>query len=249
MTVQIIGESWGKKPGFDGITQSSLSSPRSLDEFDVNVISLNDHNLWRNDKNSHEYINSSNDLKSVASMVKNRTKSVVVYVMPQNFTFYYHKYTTGHQVGYYSQFPIKDDLDNIWRKIINEVLYPQISINPLSFENTRTIVGNQEYTADFYLNSPLRKKIFTKSKASEKATTILLYEKTLITTLNITTTRESLVNFIQELLSPKEKTPIPQWAREIQFGDDAEQHTIISNREETISNAQADCEVSWRMRK
>lgn len=244
MTVQIIGEGWGKKPGFDGVIQSPLSSPRSLDEFDVNIISLNDYVLWRNDKNSHEYINCSNDLKSVAGMVKNRTKSIVVYVMPQNFTFYYHKYIAGREEGYYRQFPIKDDLDKIWSKIINEVLYPPISTNALSFENTRSIIGNREYTADFYLNPLDCKKILTKSKASEKATTILLDKKTLITTLNITTNRESVVNFIQQLLSPKEKSPIPAWAHEIQFSDDAEQHTIISEREETISKAQADIEAA-----
>ncbi len=244
MTIQIIGEGWGKKPGFDGITQSPLSSPRSLDEFDYNIISLNDEKLWINNSNSFESVNSSNDLRSVSSMVKNRTKSIVVYVMPQNFIFYCHKYPLGNKIGYYRHLPIKDELTTVWNRIINDVLYPKISINALFFENTRTIIGSQEYTADFYFNYPGCKKIFTKSKASEKATTILLYEKTIVTTLNITTDRESLVNFIQQLLSPKEKTPIPEWAREIQFGDDAEQHTIISDREETIAKAQADIEAA-----
>lgn len=76
MTVQIIGEGWGHKSGFDGIVQSPLSSPRALDEFDINIISLNDEDLWKNDKDRHDFVNSSNHLASVSSMVKNRLKSI-----------------------------------------------------------------------------------------------------------------------------------------------------------------------------
>lgn len=188
MTIQVIGEGWGEKPGFIDITQSPLASPRSLDEFDINIISLNDEALWRSDTTRCNSVNSCNDLKSVANMVKNRKKSIVVYVMPQNFIFHYNKYSTGHHSGFHSHFPLKDLIASIWGEIINDVLYPQISNNILSFENTRTNVGKQLYTADFYFRStfPGEKKIYTKSILSEKITTISLNEKTVLTTLNIT---------------------------------------------------------------
>lgn len=80
MKVQIIGEGWGCKPGFGGIVQSPLSSPRALDEFDINIISLNDEELWKNNKDRTDFVNSSNHLASVSSMVENRLKSIVVYI-------------------------------------------------------------------------------------------------------------------------------------------------------------------------
>lgn len=241
MAVQIIGEGWGKRIGFDGITQSPLSLPHSLDEFDINIISLNDSNLWENNDDSYQYVNSSNDLKSIANMVKNRTKSIVVYVMPQNFTFYYRRISVGAN-RYYGHFPIKDKIDTIWGKIINEALYPKIGLNILSFENTRTIIGDQEYTADFYCNSYKGKNVLTKSKASEKATTILLGEKTFITTLDITQDYKLLINFIQQVVLPKEKAPVPEWVLKIQFWDDNKQKETILREKEVIEKAQADIE-------
>lgn len=246
MTIQIIGEGRGHKAGFAGITQSPLSCPRSLDEFDVNVISLNDEGMWKNDRNSCSSINSSNDLISVANMVKNRKKSIVVYVMPQNFILHYHKITAGNQPYYRERYPIKDNLENIWIDIISNVVYPNININILSFENTRTIVGDREYTADFYfqLNFPGERTVFTRSKASEKITTVSLSEKTVMTTLNITSNGESLINFIEQLFFKKEKSTIPKWALEIPFGDDSEQHAIISEKNAAIKQAQSDIECA-----
>lgn len=242
MTVQIIGEGWGKKPGFDGITQSPLSSPRSLDEFDFNIISLNDKELWRNDGDSIYSVNSSNDLHSIWDMVKNCSKCTIIYSLPQNYTFLYLKYSTGYK----KSLPIKDFLENAWARIMNTAVYPHITSKILSFEITRTFVGNKEYAADFYFDPGFseQRKVLTKSRLSDKPTTILLNGRAVITTLNITSDKDELINFIQQLFSSREKSPIPDWALEIQFSDDAEQHTIISDREETISKAQADIEAA-----
>lgn len=246
MTIQVIGEGWGEKPGFIDITQSPLAYPRSLDEFDINIISLNDEALWRSDTTRCNSVNSCNDLKSVANMVKNRKKSIVVYVMPQNFIFYYNKYTINHQSGYRCHFPIKDVIESIWKEIINDVLYPQISTNILSFENTRTSVGKQLYTADFYFQRtfPGERKIYTKSIASEKITTVSLNEKTVLTTLNITSDGDALINFIQQLFFPKEKSPVPEWALSIEFGDDNKQRELIAEKNAIIEQANADIECA-----
>lgn len=242
MKVQIIGEGWGCKPGFGGIVQSPLSSPRALDEFDINIISLNDEELWKNNKDRTDFVNSSNHLASVSSMVENRLKSIVVYVMPQNFTFYYCRLSSG----YSERFFIKDLLESVCRNIINEALYPKIHTGILLFENTRTIVGNQEYEAAFYFNQHLinAQKVITKSKLSEKITTILLSEKTVLTTLDVTTDRDALINFIQQLFFSKEKSPVPEWALPIEFGDDNKQRELIAEKNAIIEQANADIECA-----
>lgn len=243
MKIQIIGEGFEKKPGFNGITLSPLSAPRSLDEFDINVISLNSGELWEYDGADSTSINKINDFVSIQSMVKNRSKSRIIYAMPQNHVFYYAKMSNG----YYKHIPIKDRIRKIWELIIAKILYPQFGANVLQFENTRTTVGNQEYTADFYLrfsDSEPEKKVLTKSNSSEKVTTVLLDEKTVLTTLDITSSSESLKNFIQEVCFPKEKSPAPEWALAIQFGDDPEQRNIISEKEEEIKKAKADIECA-----
>lgn len=231
MNIQIIGKDWEDKSGFAGITLSPLSLPRSLDEFDVNVINLNTENLWRNKSQSRSTVDDINHLQSIFQMVKNCSKAKIVYVFPKNYLFLYHQ----HSMGYYSNFLLKDDLDCVKTNIFSQVVYPHMHYHSLLFENTRTEINGKTYEADFYFLEYLN--CITRSRASEKVTTIQLHDGIYATTLDITYSCTLLLNFLDFLFKEKETSTEPEWFSEIVFGDDSLQREIIFAKETEIANA------------
>lgn len=194
MTIQIIGSDWGKRTDFSGVVQSSLSSPRSLDEFDVNIIDLSCQNMWRNDDNSFSYVNESNDLLSIKQMVGNSEKTNIVYVLPKNYVFYYYIYSgKAHK-----SVMIKDHLDSIRKNILEAAITPHLIANSLYYEKTRTVIAGVEYEADLYLKNYA--EILTTSTLSNKVTTVSLHQRVLVTALDITKTYKKLINFVNFFL-------------------------------------------------
>ena len=108
MKVQLITN---KKCDFADVTVSTLSAPRSLDEFEINVIDLSDSKLWRCFTDSSVQIDAQNDLKSIQIMVERRTISKIVYALPQNTTFYYNGYKDRGQIQYFKNFFLKDRIN------------------------------------------------------------------------------------------------------------------------------------------
>ena len=51
--IQVIRRKVKSNTGKTKITYSSIDSPRALDDFDINIIDLNDEYLWRNSDNNH----------------------------------------------------------------------------------------------------------------------------------------------------------------------------------------------------
>ena len=231
MNIQIIGKDWENKSGFAEITLSPLSMPRSLDEFDINIIDLNTERLWRYKNQSYSTVDDINHLQSIFQMVKNSSKSKIIYVLPKNYTFLYHV----HSHGYYKSVLLKDELDNIKKHILSQIVYPNIFGHSLMFENTRTEISGKTYEADFYFSGT--SGCVTKSRASEKITTIILKDGIYATTLNITYSYTMLINFIDFLFKKKEITHEPDWFSAISFGDDSLQRDIISAKETEIENA------------
>ena len=232
MRIQLIGKGWGKRGNFEGIVQSPLASPRSLDEFDVNVIDLATPGLWENDGNNYREVNDSNDLRSIRQMVINSKKAAIVYVLPMNHYFCFYKGSKDYYNGLY----IKDDLQNITKGILAQVLPKPLREDILFYENTRTIIQGKEYEADLYFRDGLEAE--TVSNLSEKTTTIKLSKGILATTLNITASKQQLLNFVDYFYCDEEENDSPEWFDTIGFHDDTLQKEIISQREAEIERAQ-----------
>lgn len=231
MTIQIIGTDWEKRAGFSGITQSPLSNPRSLDEFEVNIIDLSCANLWYNDGDSYIRVNESNNLLSVQKMVTNCTKTAIVYVLPRSIRFQYN-FSYGK---YYNSVMIKDALENITKSIFSQVFTPQLPHDALLFENTRTEINGIQYEADFYFKNGMHAE--TKSKLSNKITAVALSDRVIATTLNITASKQGLLNFVDYFYADDEASEHPDWFSQISFYDDSLQRDIIQERENEIVRA------------
>ena len=89
MKIQLITNA---ELNYPNITVSKLSAPKSLDEFELNVIDLSYDDLWENDSDTYKCINSQNDLISIQTMVEKKSSAKIIYAFPQNVTFYYDLY-------------------------------------------------------------------------------------------------------------------------------------------------------------
>ena len=232
MKIQLIGKGWGKRVNFEGIVQSPLASPRALDEFDVNIIDLATPGLWENDEKHYSEVNDSNDLRSIRQMVINSKKAQIVYVLPMNHFFRFYKGTKEYFRGLY----IKDDLPSITKGILAQVLPKPLREDILFYENTRTIIQGKEYEADLYFRDGI--EAVTTSNLSEKITTIELSRGILATTLNIASSKDHLLNFVDYLFCDEDESDRPEWFDTIGFYDDSLQKEIISQREVEIERAQ-----------
>ncbi len=234
MTIQIIGQGWGGRAVFSGITQSPLSQPKSLDEFDVNIIDLSTESLWRYESSPFVTINSINDIVSIQQMIGNSKKTSIVIALPKNSTCqYYWSYSK-----YISSGKLKDYLPMLKTEVLRKLIPCDLEMGDLFFENTRTDVTGVEYEADFYMQGSGECRVITKSKLSDKITTIALTDKLYLTSLDIASSQKKAVNFVNSLLVPKHVTEKPVWLSDVAFHDDSLQKEIIREREAEIARAE-----------
>lgn len=235
MKIQIIGEKVNFETHRD-ITQSTFDAPRSLDEFDVNIIDLSNEKVWYNFGDNIRNVNRSNDFKSIQTMVRKKRLTKVVFVFPQNGKFYYNYGYSGYNAShesYLNSVVIKDRIGVIYDNIIEKMLPTGIlPIQPV-FEPTKTSITPNTYEADFYFegNYP----VLTKSNYSDKATTIHIPSNEIyLTTLNIMVSADMLLHFLYAMFGNKVKSDIPEWMSNIRFGDDEKQREIIRSSLEMI---------------
>lgn len=235
MKVQIINHS---KNIIEGIyTYSTLAVPRSLDEFDVNIIDLRESRIWYNNGSNANSIISIEDFKSLGTMVQNSNISAIVYVFPQDIDFNISSGTVSTRDGIVYQYKskrLKDVLNEI-QKFIIPCIVPGFSNQSLVYENTTSEYGLCTYSASFYFYNASDPVIL--SCGSKKATMIQHRERMWLTTLDILADNEKRDNFIYELFGLSEKQIRPSWMDCICFCDDEEQMAIISTNEEIIKNA------------
>ncbi|MGM9607269.1 MAG: hypothetical protein ACI3XJ_07170 [Oscillospiraceae bacterium] len=235
MKVQLIGKNF-KSKDYPQIVVSPMDAPRSLDEFDVNVIDLSSDDLWRNKQDSYICIDSQNDFNSIKTMVDRKLKSKIVYVMPQNVHFYYHAHIEQGGVKYWNNILLKDQILAIYQHVILKILPSGSKGTALIYENTRTTICSKTYEADFYFDTSA--PCLTKSNSSEKTTTIKLTTNDIYaTTLKISNSQESLLHFLLYLFGNKAEEA-PEWFSNIVFGDDCKQHEIINISRDEIKNAE-----------
>lgn len=89
--IQILTYS-GKNDEFigRGVEVNSIHDAKSLDDFEINIIDLNDKDMWKYHGMSPEYIESTADIKSMEAMIANSCKTEIVVLFPQNIMCKYH---------------------------------------------------------------------------------------------------------------------------------------------------------------
>lgn len=224
--VQLITYSGKEQRDKTKYTVSSINSPRSLDEFDVNIIDLSDPQMWKCDSDVTSVCNANKDLCSLKTMIINSKQTNIIIAIPQNSRFKY-KMVGGQ---YRLARELKDMIGGT-KNILEELYNGFLGIN-LNYENTTTTLCGEKIPAAFYING---RQGITYSDASNKATTIKL-EKIIVTTLYLSD-EKAIEALLKKLGFAEAKEPIPEWFSQIEAFDDMEQKNIISENEVIIEKA------------
>lgn len=73
----------------NGIKVNKIHDAESLDSFEINIISLQDSDMWVTSASGIGTINPINDLKSLSLMIRNSNKTSIVILLPQNIKYAY----------------------------------------------------------------------------------------------------------------------------------------------------------------
>ena len=232
MTIQIISNDRLSHFNNSGYVISPLRSPKSLDEFDLNIVDLSTESLWRNRSNNYSSINDISDYTSLRQMAERKTTSAVLFVYPQNQYFLYnHNAHIQHDYGYQKKKPIKDCLSSIV-DIISKALPFATYGFPIIYENTTTTLNGMTYNASFYFEDLFTQ--VTKSDRSNKTTTVNYNDLAFLTTLQILESPEKLTGFVETILPPAKHEEAPQWAKEIMVLNDVDLMRRIDDANKTI---------------
>ena len=228
MKIQVITNNELNWTESQNLKFSSLSNLQAPDEFGINLIDLSSKDLWYNDKQTSGTINKINDIEPISQMVTRKTKSIVIYILPQNISYHYYK--LGDK--YYNEKELKN-LPDLILNVCNSATPKDNHIQKrLVYENTTTRIGEQEYKASFYFEELIEP--LTKSQCSEKPTTISFGNDIYHTTLDVLDTQDKLDNFLKYLFSDKSIEEIPEWAKEIKILNDKKLLETIEDNERKI---------------
>ncbi len=205
---------------------SGLSRPQSFDAYDIDIILLNDKNIWQNRGNNTDRVKAQNDFISINKIIENCTSAQVIVVLPQNIKFLY---------NFWNEEPLascvlKDMIEEL--RLILKALSSRLQWHDLFYERTKTNFENHMIEADFYFNGVDAKNILTKSDRSKKATTIR-DGKLIFTTLNLETEKD-IQAFLQGIGLIESKKSIPEWIEEIKMFDDEKQLELINENSALI---------------
>lgn len=229
--IQLIKNASGER--MSTIEVNNLSNPKSLDQYDINIIDLNDKQIWRNTSDSYAKINSENDFKSLGTMLNNSEKAINIIVLPKDdfFEYDYRDPNYGHRKSYQEKIRLKDMIPNLKNKILKDILILQYD---LLFENTFTTINKQEIKSSFYFKDVPKEASITKSVGSNKVTTFSVKKNLFVTTLELNSL-EHIENFLDFLGLGNKKEEIPDWINDINFFNDSDQKETISNSQEKIT--------------
>ena len=212
----------------NGIKVNKIHDAESLDSFEINIISLQDSDMWVSDERGIGTINSINDLISLSLMVKNSDKTNIIILLPQNLKYAYNQ-RIGHTT-YYCE--LKNIIDKY--KAILSVIFPLAEYVKIVYENTMTRVGKYEVPAAFYFNES-EVPVLTRSEKSKKGTSIMV-DNLVASTLNFSTSEE-IIAFLRQIGLLREKTKAPEWMEDIRMFDDDNQIRVIKENNAIIESA------------
>lgn len=228
------------------VTFSKLSNPLSFDDFDINIIDLNESDIWLNDDNSTHTINSIKDFHTLKDIMNNSNKSNTIIILPSNLEFQYAFNRSTY--SFFKRLHLKDMIPDMI-SIISDLteIFKDVQ---LIFEPTKTQLIKSSAGADFSF-ADFTQNVLTKSQTSKKTTTVEFCD-IIFTTLNLTTV-DQILDFLKTIQLLESVERIPKWMEEIQMFDDLRQHEIIDEKramiaeqEKEIANAEAVLEKNRR---
>lgn len=212
------------------IEYSKFNNFTSFKEYDLNIISLQNSNIWTYEGSQLKSVDCINDFISLNKQIQNAGQSKTLIVLPQNHIFYYYRVLNTEDYVYKQQ--LKDCIQ-IWFEYIlsNSLLGSRFNLsNCLFFDNSNTKIGNKEILSvfAFYFKESITKSI------GENCTTIRLNNKIFLTGLNFKQSDFDLDTFLMQIGLLKKSEPIPDWLNEYKVLNDDELEKDLENEKEKL---------------
>lgn len=206
---------------------NKIHDAQSLDDFEINIVNLNDEYMWRTRDSSVSLIESINDFKSLSKMINNSKKTEIIILLPQNLTYRYN-YSMR---DYHSYIELKDML----RVLLHNVgeIYSELSTMKLVYENTTSSIAKEKIKASFFFATE-NNQLITSSSGKNVAYKL---GKVYVSTLDLQNYTQ-IICFLKEIGLIINKTEIPSWMEAVQMFDDTQQLDLIRENKEKIQLAE-----------
>lgn len=205
---------------------SNFNTYKSFDMYDVNIINLNNSNIWKCSLSSPKSINDSNDLNPIIDSIMT-SKSNIIVLFPQNIDFYYYYNRIKDSYDYSTE--IKNLL-NIVEKVVQENIYGFGF--KLKFEPGVTTINNYDYSSDFYFPFLEEYQLFNSNK-SNKVNSIKIDNRLIFTCLDIFKNEVDIQNRIENFINLSfypELFEKPDWIVDINIGNDIQLKEDINSK-------------------
>lgn len=248
MRIQIISHKNELKNKFEDyeLVYSTINSPKSFDEFDVNIISLQEKDIWSyNDYQIADKVNCISDFSSLQCIINKAAKSKTIIAFPQNTYYKYDYYLNSNTNS--KTFKKSIELKNMLPKvcgIIKHLVPANIKKDwLLIFENTTTIINGKDYDASFYFDTSC--KTLTYSKGSQKPTSVKYSDNIYFTAINIKSSTFNLKDFLIEIGIESTGSNLPKWLQDLNFFDDLELNEFIDTTKKEIKELKQKIEHAY----
>lgn len=231
----------GKNTSYNGkdTVVNSLHDARSLDDFEINIIDLQNMSLWENNDSSNTDINDVDDLESLGIMIDASNCPNIIILFPQNVVFRY-DYSRVRK-AYDEQCELKNIIPNLLDILSN--IYLPIETIELRYENTSTKILDEKLSASFCFCVPEEDVLIASEKS--RRPTVVKCSKVILSTLAIQNYKE-VIALLKELGIIKEKIGIPDWMEDIKMFDDMKQLEEIQKNSDIIKESQNKIDAALR---
>lgn len=207
------------------ITNSSFSSPDTLDSYDINIIDLSSEYIWRSQDLSYNHINITRDLSNLSVMINNTSKTSFVFIYPQNIYFKY--YFVDDK--YLHKIELKNMLGVVSDMLFNSLKLPKFF---LEYQNNKTNVNDIVIDSSFHFTSGSGFESILKAIDSNLIVAKRNGNK-IYTTLNINDT-DKLLAFLSKIGLYQNIVNAPEWIQDIHILDETEIIDDISSKKNQI---------------
>lgn len=201
-----------------GIDFNTISKPKSLDGYDLNIIDFNDTDLWLYSQGSLISVNCMQDLTNLKTMILNCKKTKFLVLYPRNLEILYNYRS--------NKIEVKNDLKFVSNVIEQCIKIPNMK---LIYEPNITTINGTKISSDLFFqpHSSMEYNSNQVSDKSQRYVTVSL-DKIVYTTLNAATDDNILIEILQDLKFLKYKQDYPEWFNKIQILDDVK---LYSNKD------------------
>ena len=121
MKIQIIGLSNSIDiQGYECI-YSPLHSPKTLDSFEINIINLQNKEMWKNERDRTDCVNCTSDFRTLKKLLESSNKTNNIIFLPKNYTFRYQQCNGPNSQRYSKGFVLKDGIYSL-KKMLGDLL-------------------------------------------------------------------------------------------------------------------------------